>query len=66
MNIKKLIAKYLFPVKDGKEQREGWSEPIQMYLFYCPECKTYQRDYKSGFYPNQYLTCEKCKTKLRV
>lgn len=64
--MKKLIAKYLFPVKDGKERRQGWSEPIQMYLFWCRKCRTFQRDYFHGFKHNQYLTCQKCKTKSRI
>ena len=44
----------------GSEQREGWSAPIPMYLFWCAGCGNCAKDYVHGFEPKQYLNCSCC------
>lgn len=43
-----------------KEQRQGWTEKLPFYLFWCAECKEFTKDYPHGHIERQYLTCSHC------
>lgn len=41
-----------------EETREGWTGYAPFYLFWCPECQSYYKDYRHGHRP--YVTCHRC------
>lgn len=48
----------------GHETRPGWRGSLPFYLFWCPACRQYTKDYPHGYVKNQYLICSGCGTRL--
>ncbi|OGN08093.1 MAG: hypothetical protein A2750_01425 [Candidatus Yanofskybacteria bacterium RIFCSPHIGHO2_01_FULL_45_42] len=44
----------------GHEQREGWTEKLPFYLFWCEDCKYFAKDYTHGYIEKQSLICSHC------
>jgi hypothetical protein len=44
----------------GEEQREGWTAPIPVYLFWCGDCEHWAISYPHGFIETQRLVCSNC------
>lgn len=42
----------------GEETRESWTGFVSFYLFWCPECQSYYKDYRHGHRP--CVTCYRC------
>lgn len=53
---------YKIPV--GAEIREGWSGYIEFFVFRCPRCGYFSKDYPHSFPQTRYLTCQHCKMKI--
>ncbi|OGD35595.1 hypothetical protein A2W39_00370 [Candidatus Azambacteria bacterium RIFCSPHIGHO2_01_46_10] len=61
---KKNLARLGFKVPMGEEQKEGWSGKLPFYLFICPNCGEFQKDYPHSWPETQYLWCDDCKIKI--
>lgn len=61
---KKNLARLGFKVPMGEEQKEGWSGKLPFYLFICPNCDKFQKDYPHSWPESQYLRCDDCKKKI--
>lgn len=44
----------------GHEQREGWTDKLPFYLFWCEDCEHFAKDYPHGYIENQSLICSHC------
>ncbi|MBI2577339.1 MAG: hypothetical protein HYV77_00660 [Candidatus Wildermuthbacteria bacterium] len=48
----------------GLLQKEGQTEPIELYLLACPTCHFLVVDYPHGFERNRHFWCEYCKASI--
>ena len=44
------------------EHREGGTEDLPIYLFWCRKCERISLDYPHGHIQDRYLTCQNCGT----
>lgn len=44
----------------GPETRPGWSGSIPFYVFYCPDCEVFSKDYGHSWPESRYVNCQRC------
>ncbi len=45
----------------GMETREGWSGYLEFFVFWCPECSAFSKDYGHSWPERRYVTCQRCR-----
>lgn len=59
------LAKYRgTKISVGMETREGWSGYLEFFVFWCPDCEAFSKDYAHSWPEKRYVTCQRCKQNL--